>query len=57
MRGLAAQATAVATMILNGQMDLETSRAYSAIVRGVGQLVSAEVAKARAERRPPNLEL
>lgn len=47
----------VATMILNGELAQETARSYSAVVRSISQLVSAEVARARLRREEPNLEL
>ena len=36
------QANSVATMVLNGEIDLDTARAYSAIARTVAQAVTAE---------------
>ena len=57
VRELAAQANAVTTLLLNGDIDLDTARAYSAMIRGVGQLVGAEVSRARMRREAPNLEL
>lgn len=54
---LAGQINAVATMVLNGGLDLERARVYSALVRSVAQLVTAEVARARAERRTPDLRI
>ncbi len=44
---LAAQASAVATNLLNGSLDLETARAYSAIARVAAQALSTEVQTGR----------
>lgn len=57
MKELACQANEVTTMLLNGDIELERARAYSAMVRGVGQLIAAEIARARAGRREPDLRL
>ena len=52
----AGQANRVATMILNGEIDLDTARAYSAVARTVAQSVSAQVAHARFLRTQPELD-
>lgn len=57
VKELAAQATEVGTMLLNGTLPLETAKAYSALARSVAQLVSAEVARARVRREEPDLRL
>lgn len=57
VKEFAAQANAVATMILNGKIDLDTARAYSAIARTVAQAVTAETARARFLRSQPDLTL
>lgn len=57
VKELAGQASIVGTMLLNDQMPLETAKAYSAIVRSTAQLISAEVARARARREEPDLSL
>ncbi len=57
VKALASQANKVTTMLLTGQIDLETARTYSAMVRGIAQLVGAEVSRARARREEPDLSL
>lgn len=57
VNALAAQANTVSTLLLNGKIDLETARTYSALLRGVAQLVGIEVTTARVVRRRPNLDL
>jgi hypothetical protein len=53
----AAQANKVATMILNGEIDLETAAAYSRVARTVAQAMSTEVSRARFLQRAPMLLL
>lgn len=47
VKDFTAQAAKVATMLLNGDLDLDTVRAYSTIARTVAQSISAEVQRAR----------
>lgn len=54
---MAGQANLVATMILNRTIDLETARAYSAVVRVVAQAMSVEVARAKFTREEPDLSI
>lgn len=42
-------------MVLNGEIDLETARTYSALARTVAQTVSADVARSRILRQQPDL--
>ena len=56
-REFASQANAVATMLLNGKIDLETARAYASLTRTVAQTLSTEVSKARFLEKPPDLSL
>lgn len=51
----AAQANRVATMILNGEMDVETGRLYSSVARTVAQSLSSEVSRARYLQHEPDL--
>lgn len=53
----AAQANAVATLLLNGEIDVETTRAYSAVARTVAQAMSTEVSRARFVAIEPTLSL
>lgn len=54
---LAAQANGVATAVLRGEIGLDDARVYSAIIRSLAQMKSAEVAHARFKRREPDLSL
>jgi hypothetical protein len=54
---LASQAAFVGTLLLNGELEPEQARTYSALVRSVAQLISAEVARARIAKGAPNLSL
>lgn len=53
----AAQANRVATMVLNGEIDLEVARTYSSMARTVAQAMSTEVSRARFVRTQPTLDL
>lgn len=53
----AAQASDVATRVLNGTMDLETARVYGAVARTVAQAMTTEVQRARFLQQQPDLEL
>ena len=53
----AAQANAVATMVLNGDLDVDTARTYSAVARTVAQAMSTEVSRARFIQSEPSLAL
>jgi hypothetical protein len=56
-KGFAAQANEVATMILNGEIDLDVARVYSGVSRTMAQVLSAEVYRARYLQQEPNLSL
>lgn len=56
-KSFAAQANAVATMILNGELDLDVARTYSGVARTMAQVLSAEVYRARFLQQEPNLSL
>jgi len=53
----AAQANEVATMILNGEINLDVARTYSGVARTMAQVLSAEVYRARFLQQEPNLSL
>lgn len=57
VREFAAQANQVATMVLNGDIDKETARTYSALARVVAQATSIEVTRARFLKEAPDLSL
>ena len=52
---LAGQANLVATMMLNGEIDLELARSYGALIRGIAQMMSIEVTRARFLKTEPIL--
>lgn len=56
-REFAAQANAVATMVLNGEMNLDAARTYSSVARTVAQALSSEVSRSRFLQAEPSLEL
>jgi hypothetical protein len=55
VRELAGQANQVATLMLNGQIDMELARSYGALVRGIAQMMSIEVTRARFVKTEPIL--
>lgn len=56
VREFAAQANEVATMMLNGDLDIDTARAYSSIARGIAQMMSINVTRARFLKTEPVLD-
>jgi hypothetical protein len=57
VRELAAQATTIATMLLNDKVDLELARTYAGITRVVCQAMALEVSRSRFLRSTPDLDL
>ena len=57
VREFAAQANAVATMVLNGTMDLDAARTYSSVARTVAQAMSTEVSRSRFLQSEPSLDI
>lgn len=57
IREFAAQANEIATLVLNGEIDLETARNYASLARVVSQTASIEVTRARFLKREPDLSL
>jgi len=57
VREFAAQANAVATMVLNGTMDLDAARTYSSVARTVAQAMSTEVSRSRFLATEPSLDI
>jgi hypothetical protein len=51
----ASQMRAVATMLLNGEIDIDTARAYGALARAVVQALSVSVTQSRFSRVVPDL--
>lgn len=56
VKEFAAQANRVATMILEGTIDLDIARVYSSVARTVSQSMSIEVQRARASKERPDLD-
>jgi len=57
VRELAGQANEVATMLLNGEIDPEVGARYGSLVRGIAQMMSIEVTRARFVKTEPILTL
>lgn len=57
MHDLAAQANRVATMVLNGTIDLGKANTYAALNRVVVEAMSLEASRNQFLRRSPNLSL
>lgn len=57
VKGFAAQVNDVATRLLNGEIDLETARAYGQLARTVAQATSIEVTRARFLQQEPSMSL
>lgn len=56
VKKLAEQVNEIAMLVLNDRIDLDKARTYSALVRGVGQLMSIEMFKARQMKTMPNTD-
>lgn len=54
---LTSQVNAVSTMLLNGEIPLETARTYSGMVGSTARLLSTEVRKAQMQKNSPQLAL
>ena len=57
VRQFAAQANAIATMLLNDQIDVMVAKTYAGIARVVTQAASIEVARSRFLKEEPDLSL
>jgi hypothetical protein len=57
VREFAAQANSIATMILNGEIDMEVAKGYASLARVVAQSASIEVTRARFLKQEPDLSL
>lgn len=57
VREFAAQVNQVATLVLNGQIDLDQARTFSALARVVTQAMSLQITKSRFLKVEPDLEL
>jgi hypothetical protein len=55
LKEFASQARSVATMLLNGEIDLDTARSYSGIARTIAQAAAQETMKARLLQAEPDL--
>lgn len=56
VRQFTSQANNVATMLLNDEIDVETTKVYSALARTIAQTVTAEVQRARSAKSIPDLD-
>ena len=57
IRQFASQTNSVATMVLNGEIDMDVARAYATLARVVAQSVSIEVSRSRFLKEAPDLSL
>lgn len=57
IKEFASQANAIATMILNGEIDMDKARNYASLARVVAQATSIEVTRARFLKEEPDLSL
>lgn len=57
VREFAGQANQITTMLLNGEIDLETARTYASLARVVSQTCSIEVTRSRFLKQAPDLSL
>lgn len=57
VRQFAAQVNRVATMVLTGEIELESARVYSGLARTVAQSMSTEVSRSRFLAQAPDLDL
>jgi hypothetical protein len=53
----ASQVNTVCNRVLNGEIDMETAKTYSALARVVTQGANIEVAKSRFSKTAPELRL
>jgi hypothetical protein len=53
----ASQVNSVCNRVLNGKIDMEVAKTYSALARVVTQSANIEVAQARLSHAPPELRL
>lgn len=56
-RAFAAQVNDVTTKFLNGELEIETVRAYASLARVVSQTLSVQVTHSRFVKQEPNLSL
>lgn len=54
---LAAQASYIATQVLNGEIDLDTARIYATLARTAAQGLSIEMQLGRLNHKKPDLDL
>lgn len=55
-REFASQVNAVATLVLNEQLDLDRARTYASLARVVSQTLSVESTRARFLKEAPDLD-
>lgn len=57
VRGLAGQINEVATLVLNGEINMDTARTYATLARTVAQAMSLEVTRSRFLKEMPDLSI
>jgi hypothetical protein len=57
VKQFAGQVNKIATMVLNGEIDLDHARVYAGLARTVAQSISLEVTRARFLQTVPDLQL
>ena len=55
VREFASQVNAVASRVLNGEIDLDVARTFSGLARVVAQSVSSEVTRSRFAKQTPDM--
>jgi hypothetical protein len=55
VKQFSAQVNAVATKVLNGQIDMDIARAYATLSRVLAQTISVEVTRSRFLKQSPDL--
>lgn len=56
VKEFASQVNEVATLVLNGELDIDQARTYASLARVVAQTVSVEVTRSRFLKEIPDLE-
>jgi len=57
VRNFASQVNAVATKVLNGEIDMDAARTYATLTRVLAQAISVEVTRARFLKEAPDLTI
>ena len=57
VRQFASQVNAVATRVLNGEIDMDVARTYASLTRVLAQAISVDVTRSRFLQQAPDLSL